>query len=77
MLSLTRRVNESITLFTSDGEITISLTNFRSNTARIGIVAPKDVTILRTEIKDRKPDSILTMKQIKQSFRTSKLEARL
>ena len=53
MLVLQRNINEQIVLKTSDGPITITLTHIRSlSTARLGIDAPKCVTILRAELRD-------------------------
>jgi len=50
MLSLTRRTNESITLYTSDGIVEILLSQIKGNQARIGINAPKSIDIVRSEI---------------------------
>lgn len=55
MLSLTRRPNESITLHTSDGVVKITLSQIKGNQARIGIGAPKSITIVRTEIDGAPP----------------------
>jgi carbon storage regulator len=50
MLILTRRANESIWI----GDYKITVTGIdRRGSVRIGIDAPKDVVILRDEIKDR------------------------
>lgn len=51
MLSLTRRPNESITLYGSDGAVRITLSEIKGNQVRIGIGAPRPVTIVRTEIE--------------------------
>jgi len=53
MLVLSRRVNESIFLETSDGSIEVTLTNINGNQARIGVRAPKSVVILREELVGR------------------------
>ena len=50
MPSLIRRPNESITLHTSDGLVKITLSQIKGNQARIGIGAPRSITIVRTEI---------------------------
>jgi carbon storage regulator len=50
MLSLTRRPNESITLYTSDGIVEILVSQIKGNQARIGIEAPKSINIVRSEI---------------------------
>ncbi|AHE97187.1 carbon storage regulator CsrA [Thioalkalivibrio paradoxus] len=50
MLVLTRRVGE--TLIIGD-EIAVTILDVKGNQARVGIEAPKDVTILREELRDR------------------------
>ena len=64
MLVLTRRVGESVYIFPSDeispdtpvsvlfenGPIQLTLTRVNGNQARIGIVAPQDLTIARQEV---------------------------
>lgn len=50
MLILTRRVGESI-LIGKDTKMTVLSQS--GNQVRIGIDAPKDVTILREEVRDR------------------------
>lgn len=55
MLSVTRRPNESITLYTSDGVVEFHLSGIRGNQARIGIDAPKSVKIVRSEIDTPQP----------------------
>jgi sRNA-binding carbon storage regulator CsrA len=64
MLVLTRRVGESVFIFPSEGlsldtpisalfengPIQLTLTRVNGNQARIGIVAPQDLTIAREEV---------------------------
>lgn len=64
MLVLTRRVGESVFIFPSDelpmdtpisalfadGPIQLTLTRINGNQARIGIVAPQELTIAREEV---------------------------
>ena len=51
MLVLTRKVDESLTLTLPDGSvIVITLTEVRGDNVRIGIDAPRDVTVLRSEL---------------------------
>jgi carbon storage regulator CsrA len=50
MLSLTRRENESINLYTSDGVVEIKVSKIRGNQTRIQIDAPKSISIARSEI---------------------------
>ncbi|MFC1825505.1 carbon storage regulator CsrA [Thermodesulfobacteriota bacterium] len=50
MLVLTRKVNESITI---GSNITVSLLEIRGNQARVGIEAPKDIPVNRTEISEK------------------------
>jgi carbon storage regulator len=53
MLTLSRRVNETITLRHPDGTvITVMIVEIRGDKARIGIDAPKAINIVRTEIED-------------------------
>ncbi|MBT8069698.1 MAG: carbon storage regulator CsrA [Xanthomonadales bacterium] len=53
MLILTRRVGEKLII---DGDITITLAGIRGNQIRLGIEAPKEVTIYREEIYNRIED---------------------
>lgn len=50
MLILTRRVGESILI---GKDIKMTVLSQTGNQLRIGIDAPKDVTILREEVRDR------------------------
>lgn len=50
MLILTRRINESLKI---GADITITVMGVKGTQVRIGIEAPKDVTVLREEIADR------------------------
>ena len=50
MLVLSRKTNESIVI---DGNIRITVVKSGGNAVRLGIVAPKDVTIHREEIQHR------------------------
>jgi carbon storage regulator len=54
MLILTRRPGETIQVGT---EIEISVLEIRGNQVRLGIVAPPDVLVLRTELANRRPPS--------------------
>ena len=52
MLILTRRPNESIFLTTEGGErIKVSVTGVQGNQVRLGIDAPRSVTVHREEIQ--------------------------
>lgn len=54
MLVLSRKEGESIVLTTSTGEtVTITLTKYRGVQTIVGIEAPKNVKILRTELQNR------------------------
>ncbi|MBN1849912.1 MAG: carbon storage regulator CsrA [Deltaproteobacteria bacterium] len=47
MLVLTRKVDESITI---GNHITVSILGIRGNQVKLGVEAPKDIPINRTEI---------------------------
>jgi carbon storage regulator len=50
MLILTRRVNESIML---GHEITITVLGLRGNQVRLGVTAPRTVSVQREELLER------------------------
>ena len=50
MLILTRRVGESVVI---GGDVTITVLGVKGNQARIGINAPKEITVHREEIHER------------------------
>ncbi|MDE0006165.1 MAG: carbon storage regulator CsrA [Rhodospirillaceae bacterium] len=50
MLILTRRVGESVVI---GGGITVTLLGVKGNQARLGVNAPRDVTVHREEIHER------------------------
>jgi carbon storage regulator CsrA len=58
MLILTRKPNESITITMPDGrQILVMVTEFilfagKTRKVRLGIEAPKDITVHRTEVQD-------------------------
>jgi carbon storage regulator len=55
MLILTRRIGESLKI---GPDITVAVMGIKGQQVRIGIDAPKDVTVLREEIADRgKPET--------------------
>jgi carbon storage regulator CsrA len=56
MLVLSRREGEAIILETSDGPITIRLTEYNGNQTRVGVEAPRSVKVLREELLDDAPD---------------------
>jgi len=53
MLVLTRKLNQSIAI---GGDVVITITALSANQVRIGISAPKEVVILRTELQNKKED---------------------
>lgn len=53
MLDLTRRPDESIRLYTSDGVIEITVNKIKGQQVRIGFDAPRSVSIVRREIDER------------------------
>lgn len=54
MLVVSRRVNESIII---DGIITVTVLRTSCGQVRLGISAPSNVTINRTEVEQRKNES--------------------
>jgi len=50
MLVLSRKTQEAIVV---DGEITIRIIEIRGNTVRLGIEAPKEIPVLRSELMER------------------------
>ena len=53
MLILNRRPKESITIMVGDTEITVTVTKILTRTqVKLGIDAPDDVKILRSELED-------------------------
>ena len=48
MLVLSRKLNEQVLI---DGQITIEVLQIKGNTVRLGITAPRDVKVLRGELK--------------------------
>lgn len=54
MLIITRRVGESFRMDTDNGEVVVVITRLESSGAvRIGIQAPDDVLILRSELRNK------------------------
>jgi carbon storage regulator len=50
MLVLSRKTNEQIVI---EGGITITIVQIRGDKVRLGIIAPKDVSVNRSEIQDK------------------------
>lgn len=56
MLVLTRRINESIVI---NEDISVLVVEVRGDRVRLGIEAPKDVTVHRKEVYDAIQETIL------------------
>jgi carbon storage regulator len=50
MLVLSRKIKESITLQTQEGIITISIKGIRGKQIKIGVDAPRSITVVRTDL---------------------------
>jgi carbon storage regulator len=55
MLVLSRRLGEEIVI---DGGIRITVVDLKGGQVRLGITAPKSVSVLRQEIRDRDPSVV-------------------
>lgn len=53
MLVLSRKLSQKIILNTSDGDITLVIVGITGNQVRLGMEAPKSVSIRRSELADR------------------------
>jgi carbon storage regulator len=56
MLVLTRKENESIVI--DGGQITFTILRIRGNQISVGIQAPKEVSVLRAELKGSGPAAV-------------------
>jgi carbon storage regulator len=54
MLVLGRKVGESIVI---DGGIVVTVMEIKGEKIRLGVEAPRDVTVLRAEVADHRKDS--------------------
>ena len=54
MLILTRRENESIVIQAGDTVVYVTLLGVKGNQSRVGVRAPRDVTVDRQEVYERK-----------------------
>ena len=57
MLVIGRRTGESIVIVTSEGRITVMVTAAEHGRANVGIDAPANVVILRSELVSTKEDA--------------------
>lgn len=53
MLSLTRRVGETLTIGEGADRVEVTILGIKGNQVRIGVDAPKDVPVHRAEVYDR------------------------
>ena len=52
MLVLSRKIEEAISI---DGNIRVVVLSVRNGTVKLGVEAPKTVSVLREELKEKKP----------------------
>ena len=52
MLVLTRNPSQKITIFTSDGPIEVQVCKIGRHSVRVGVIAPLEVRVLRSELVD-------------------------
>ena len=60
-LSLTRRPGEQITIYTTDGPITVQIGETRGHNTRIKIDAPPTVKIFRSELDVHNPKAAASL----------------
>lgn len=53
MLVLTRKIDQSIIIYSGDTKIEIFVVDIKSNQVKIGIEAPPSVPIVRSELLDK------------------------
>ena len=61
MLVLSRKKNESVTVQTPEGTVTVTILEIRRNSVRVGIEAPEKVSVHRGEIHAKlqnKPETL-------------------
>ncbi len=56
MLVLSRKIGESITFYTDQGEIVVKLNAIKGGHSTIAIDAPRDIKVLRSELNLRVGD---------------------
>lgn len=52
MLTLGRRDNETIRLYTADGPISITIRDIKNGQAKVSVDAPKCVNVVRAEVEE-------------------------
>ena len=50
MLVLTRKISQSVTIYSADGPITVTVSNVSGGIVQLGFTAPKKVPIHRHEV---------------------------
>jgi carbon storage regulator CsrA len=59
MLKLTRKPDDSILIYTSDGVIEVTVLRVQGCQVGIGIEAPQSVNIVRAELEEQRPHEIV------------------
>jgi carbon storage regulator len=74
MLVLTRRFGESIIIGDGEDKIAITILGVKGNQVRIGIAAPKEVSVHREEIYERIREKLCGCASVERGTQKAKVE---